>query len=224
MIYHFFNSESGEFLYSREYPENRKPQVDCSIWTGNLPQCKSGNGLVLVKDSVKEMSPLEFAEYRISIGNLILKPNQKLDAEGRITDKTQTELLLESSKLTYDLIYSRISDWAGRKITEGFISKALGSEHMYDTSLEDQFNFKSVKDASIDFPVRCRNLKSDVKTYVMHTKEQIKQVHDEFLLHKNGILKKADEEKKSLKEMYENKNTSADLIERFSAYVSDLQL
>lgn len=224
MKHHLFKRDTGHYVGSPEYPADRKPALDFISWTGDLPECPEGKHLVFVKDAVKSMSPLEFAKHRISIGNLILKQNEKLDENGRVTGKSQMEILMESPLKTKDLIYSRISEWAGEKITEGFISQALGTEHIYDTTLEDQFNFKSVKDANIDFPVRCRNVQSKLKTYVMHTKEQIKRVHDEFLLHKNSILKKADEEKKTLTELYEKNSSSADLMARFSVYVSDLQL
>lgn len=85
---------------------------------------------------------------------------------------------------------------------QGFINfQTLGKNYMYDTSLEDQFNIKSLLDLGLPkAEIRCRKENESIKQYVVHTREQIAKVVLDFANYKSKILRKAHEMKLELLE------------------------
>lgn len=98
----------------------------------------------------------------------------------------------------YKTVYYKISESAASKITSGYESNVLGEPYIYDTTLEDQFNFKVIKDSGIDSDYKCKNKATGKKTFIFHTKYQLSQIFDDFTLYTFSILKSADIEKNNL--------------------------
>lgn len=66
-------------------------------------------------------------------------------------------------------------------------SSALGEEHIYDGSLEDQMNLMGAVAMNKDMPFRCAK-EGGLKAPLPHTKAQLKQVYTDWLEHKNDII------------------------------------
>lgn len=75
-------------------------------------------------------------------------------------------------------------------IVGGFQSSALGSPHTYDSSRDDQLNLVGAANASIDMPYTCTDA-NGVKTEVLHTAAQLKQVYLDGIAFKAAQLSKA---------------------------------
>lgn len=69
-----------------------------------------------------------------------------------------------------------------------FCSKALGEEHIYDGSLEDQINLMGAVNMGVDMPFRCRKATSEHKENILHTKEQLRQVFNDGASYKANII------------------------------------
>jgi len=217
MILHLFSEDKQEFLVSGEYPENRTPN-GVLVYKGDLPECKESEKLVLVEGKVVVMNPVEWTKHRIKIGDLEISESEKIGEDGKLVPKTELEILEEGSpENAFRYIYQKISSDAANQIVSGYSSLALGSPHTYDTGLEDQFNFKSIKDMNIDAPLRCINETTKVKTFVHHTKEQVKEVHDGFVQFKSSILIRADEDKKVLRSLFESGKSSREILSLYKS-------
>ncbi len=81
-----------------------------------------------------------------------------------------------------------------------FKSEALGEAFIYDSTLEDQLNLLGLVSANIEGYFRCRKESENIKNNVLHTKEQLKQVYDDFLEYKSEILNKCAEFKAKVQE------------------------
>lgn len=212
MILHLFFQETGEYIRSGEYNKDRLP-TGVLTFDGNLPVCNVPDKLVFLDGKVVVMNPVQWTKYRILMGEITLSEHQKIDADGKIVSKSQSEILEEGSpENAFRYMYDLISTEAANRITAGYSSLALGTPHTYDTSLEDQFNFKSIKDMGIDAPLRCLDEVTKVKTFVKHTKEQIKDVHDGFAFNKNNILMKADSDKTKLRALFESGASTKEIL------------
>ena len=79
-------------------------------------------------------------------------------------------------------------------LLQSFSSSALGSEYIYDATLEDQVNLLELVVAYIDEYFRCYK-EGETKQNIPHNKKQLKQVFHDWLQHKAqtiaicGILK-----------------------------------
>ena len=70
---------------------------------------------------------------------------------------------------------------------KSFKSSALGAEHIYDGSLEDQLNLMGAVAMNKDMHFRCAK-EGGSKTNVLHTKAQLKQLYDDWLNYKAEII------------------------------------
>ena len=135
-------------------------------------------------------------------------PKDKKFVNGELIAKTEDELIAEGFYPASDVakkLVDRINSEAGAKIAGGFESSARGEAHIYDTDLEDQFNFKVMLDSDSDvIDYRCTNKATGSKTFYRHTPAQFKQVYNEFLAYKLAILKKADRMKNEVQTYLEN--------------------
>lgn len=68
-----------------------------------------------------------------------------------------------------------------------FSSLALGENHIYDMSLEDQINLMGAIIVGNDAPVRCAK-EGEEKANILHTKKQLQQVYEECIAYKNDVL------------------------------------
>lgn len=79
-------------------------------------------------------------------------------------------------------------------LLQSFTSSALGSEYIYDATLEDQVNLLGLVVANTDGYFRCFK-ENEIKQNIPHNKEQLKQVFHDGVQHKAqtiaicGILK-----------------------------------
>lgn len=69
-----------------------------------------------------------------------------------------------------------LSQDAEAEIISGFESTALGESYLYDSDLEDQVNLIGAASLGKNTYYACRNVSSGVKSYIMHTNLQMKQV------------------------------------------------
>jgi hypothetical protein len=223
MRYLIFDKKTGEYWRTAVYSPNRVPDLVDFIakedTTENGLKVPENKRAVLVDDEIRFLNDEEFRAHRVKVCDLELKENEKLE-DGKIVpltkeeleSKNQTQFIKESDpEKVFNYLYDSLSRKASKEILSGYKSNALGEEHIYDTELEDQFNIKSIKDMNIQAPIRCYNVKTKVKTFVNHSAEQIKKVHDGFALHKTAILQKVDEKKIALKKMFDSKKTNQEL-------------
>ncbi|RMG60294.1 MAG: hypothetical protein D6717_00395 [Gammaproteobacteria bacterium] len=77
------------------------------------------------------------------------------------------------------------------EITAGFTSSALGTPHVYDSTLEDQINLLGAAMSGQDLPFTCTDPATGVKAEVLHTSAQLQQVYADGVSFKSGLLSKA---------------------------------
>lgn len=66
-------------------------------------------------------------------------------------------------------------------------SSALGEEYVYDGIIEDQINLAGAVYMNKDMPFRCAK-EGGLKSPVLHTKEQLRQVYTEWIDYKSNII------------------------------------
>ncbi|MCX7998441.1 MAG: hypothetical protein N3A69_05740 [Leptospiraceae bacterium] len=195
--YYFWNEETYEYSYSEEYPENRIPP------TGTTKEPLTKEGYKTIWNPKEQtwvyLNKKEFTEHKIQLGLLQKGENVKVNEEGELVPMTELELIQEG-KLSLETIRQRKIAEVNRKAKEliegGFVCNALGENYVYDTSLEDQFNIKSLLDLGLkEAEIRCRKEGSSQKEFVLHTKAQIAKIVQDFAKYKMEILRKAHEMK-----------------------------
>lgn len=95
--------------------------------------------------------------------------------------------------------YQTINTACERAITAGFTSSSLGAPHTYSSQLDDQLNLTGAILRGLDMPYACRDAKR-LKEFRMHTSAQLRQVGDDFTLHKLELLQKANRLKERLEQ------------------------
>ncbi|AZV46846.1 hypothetical protein C3L23_06040 [Nautilia sp. PV-1] len=141
--------------------------------------------------------------YKIEDGKLIRGTGFKVP-EGFIEydkDNPPSEFLeLYNEELfnkTKDEKIKEINNIAQEKIVSGFISSALGSEHLYQSEPTDQINLLGVvQDANLTGDnqfFKCSPDNGQTWEYKEHTPEQITQVLKDGKTIKSAILEKANE-------------------------------
>lgn len=75
---------------------------------------------------------------------------------------------------------AEINSVCSKHITAGFISSALGTQHFYQSTEQDQTNLKTAAQSYKDRTFKCRDLKTDETIFVVHTQAQIQAVHEDF--------------------------------------------
>lgn len=84
-------------------------------------------------------------------------------------------------------------------ITGGFWSDALGSRHHYSSQLDDQLNLTGAILRGADLPYACRDGQG-VKSYRLHSAEQLHRVGDDFTRIKLEFLQRAEALKQRIAE------------------------
>jgi hypothetical protein len=104
--------------------------------------------------------------------------------------KTDNDIL----KLIKDAKIIKLNISCGEEIISGFNSSALGSEHKYQSELEDQTNLIGLVAAGTDDVFKAGNLDVDGNVtsweYKLHTATQLKQVLADGATHKQTALAK----------------------------------
>lgn len=197
-MHHFWDKEKFEYSHSAELPPDRipsngtnqpvpnhDPNTQHVIW--NLP---------LMKWQV--LSKKEYTEFLIGTGFKTKSEFQKVDENGEIVPKTRTEQI-EAGLISIDTIRQEklleISSKARAKIEGGFESNAKGQWYIYDSTLEDQFNIKTLADSGIDCPLRCTKKSTGIKDFYAHTSAQLNQLVNEFAQYKMSILQQSHNHK-----------------------------
>lgn len=209
MIYQIFDSITGKHIEERNYFD-RTPTGQ--FWTeGKL--VKELDKIYVLTDIKKKkivaMTTKEFAEYKVLKKILILKETEKIGDDGSVIPKTRSDLIADKLISLEDLRSEKIQQinaQASEQIIGGFESSALGSPHIYDSELEDQFNIKSIADLEIDSPIRCKNKATNLKTFLPHKEDQIKNLVNEFHIFKMNILKNADQLKIDLSKLTDSES------------------
>lgn len=90
--------------------------------------------------------------------------------------KTEEEILEEvrTEKL------EEINSVCSKHITAGFISSALGTQHFYQSTEQDQTNLKTAAQSYKDRTFKCRDLTTGETIFAIHTQAQIQAVHEAF--------------------------------------------
>ena len=104
-----------------------------------------------------------------------------------------TELLAER----HAVLFAAINTACELEITSGFGSDALGARYVYSSQLEDQLNLTGVVLLGVDSAYPCSD-EQGTKAFRLHTKEQLRQVSDDFTVFKLQLLQKANELKQQL--------------------------
>jgi len=120
-----------------------------------------------------------------------------------IPKPTELDLLNKWTKLELELAISdkliELSLAAGNVISAGFSSNALGTTYYYDGTPEDQLNLVGAVAAGAAMPFSVRINNTDImKTYMIHTIAQLKQVMNDGKMFKLGILQKFNNLKDSV--------------------------
>ena len=195
MIYYIYDTKTLEFKNSIEAKEGRIP---VNSTTKELPIHSTLQHCVFLKatEDWSVVSKKEFTELQIGLGNKTKTENQKVDENGEIVSMNIDELI-EHDLIPKEVILknklNEISSKAKFKIESGFESKAKGQFYIYDSTLEDQFNIKTLLDLGQDTPVRCTKKSDGIKDYYPHTVAQLEQIVKDFTTYKTVILKKSHE-------------------------------
>lgn len=217
-LYLFF-ADNNLYIRSGKYNVSSLPQ-GVLVYEGELPKCQEPNKLVYIDNQVKVLTPIAWTNHRIKVGEITLSDSQMVNDKGDIVHKSQLQLLKEATKENaYDYLYKRISDKAGIDIVSGFSSEVLGSEHLYDSTIQDQMNLKDALMTESKSRIRCMNVMTGKKTFVDHTSEQIKELFNDFLRFKNIILYTADNEKLLLREFMDRDKTIDFILDKLQIVV-----
>lgn len=73
------------------------------------------------------------------------------------------------------------------KITQGYVSDALGSNHIYNSTIESQINIIGAVMAGVDMYYACID-ENGVKDMRLHTTEQIKKVFADGVIYKQTLM------------------------------------
>ncbi len=141
--------------------------------------------------------------------NIIPKDGNETPTKEQVLEKLQ-EITLKTKKQELE---NQINAICKGKIVKDFRSSVLGSEHVYDLTLEDQANLQALVIAGIDSVFRCSEVNNGVigdKTYKNHTKAQILQLSQEALRFKQKLIVFHGREKERL-----NAVNSLEALEKF---------
>lgn len=103
----------------------------------------------------------------------------------------------DNSEKIYQRQLTAINAGCEAAITGGFWSSVLGGRHRYSSQLEDQLNLTGIIVADLDSLYPCRD-EQDVKAFRPHTAAQLREVNNDFVRHKLGLLQSANTLKSQL--------------------------
>lgn len=165
----------------------------------NVPEAK--NGFVRVYNPVTDQwgyqssEPGAWAEYLKSIGRLKIADGQKIDSEGKIVFKSESELIADGLLGLEELRVKRINEIErlySEKTAAGFISGALGPSYRYKSKPENQLDLIGCVAAGITVKFKCTDFAGNNEANREHTATQIKTVLRDGLAAKIFILERYD--------------------------------
>lgn len=197
-MHHFWHKETFEYTHSAELPPDRIP---CNGTDKPIPEFNSTTQKLQWNQFTNEwqiLSLKQWTQFLVGIGWKNKSEHQKIDDNGEIVSMTRVEQI-EAGLISIDAIrqgkLSEISSKARAKIEGGFESNAKGQWYIYDSTLEDQFNIKTLADSGIDSLLRCTKKSTGVKDFYPHTTAQLNQIVSEFAQYKTTVLQQSHNHK-----------------------------
>lgn len=197
-MYHFWDKETFEYTQSIEVKPGRIPAggTDKPVPNHDLNTQHVIWNLALGEWQV--LSKKQFTEFLIGTGFKTKSEFQKVDDNGEIVPMSRVEQI-EAGLIDIDTVrntkLAEISSKAKTKIEGGFESNAKGQWYIYDSTLEDQFNIKTLADSGVDSLLRCTKKSTMVKDFYPHSTIQLNQIVSEFTTYKTGILEQSHNHK-----------------------------
>lgn len=114
---------------------------------------------------------------------------QEVDSSYRLPEPVKPLTVLKAEKLQL------IDTWTAAAITGGFKSAATGSQHKYDSDVNDQFNLHAMYSATLTaafetaapyygiIPIRAIPEEETEKVILQHNKTQMEQVFEDLARH-----------------------------------------
>ncbi|MBM9578995.1 hypothetical protein JWG45_17755, partial [Leptospira sp. 201903070] len=96
-----------------------------------------------------------------------------------------------------DSICNLVNSICETKIVSGFSSSALGSPHFYGSDRDDQLNLVGSVSLNSSVPYKCTD-SNNVKEYIVHSAQQIKQVLSDGAIRKTFLLQKGSDLKSAI--------------------------
>ncbi|MCG8295787.1 hypothetical protein [Pseudomonas entomophila] len=103
---------------------------------------------------------------------------------------------------------AEISSGCTQHIEGGYICAALGEQHRYACTLEDQINLTSLVFSGLDGFLSCTGV-DGTRHYLAHSREQLLQVNKDLVQFKQATLQHADQLKRELAAAYQNQQAKA---------------
>lgn len=197
-MHHFWNIETFEYSHSAEMIPGREPANGNNL---PLPTFDPNTQKLMWNQFTNQWQVLslkEWTQYLIGIGWKTKSDFEKVIESGEIVPKTRDELITEGLIPKEQILNAKlaeISSKARAKIEGGFESNAKGQWYIYDSTLEDQFNIKTLADSGVDCPLRCTKKSSLLKDFYPHTSAQLNQIVSEFAIYKTSILQQSHNHK-----------------------------
>ena len=102
-----------------------------------------------------------------------------------------------------EMTSAEINARAGKEFVAGFKSNALGSDHYYQYTQNDQLNYLTAYGSGVTKPIKCTT--DDITTvetpnwvYIEHTNEQLAQLISHGSIHGTAVLTRAGDLKKAI--------------------------
>lgn len=114
----------------------------------------------------------------------------------------------ERLKLVYTQKIQEVDRACEAVITDGFWSSALGKPHIYSSQIHDQLNLIGMIVSNSDIAYGCRD-ESLIRSFLMHTRAQLRQVGDDFTAYKLKLLQHAHTLKFQLDEAFADGDLAA---------------
>ncbi|MGY2226473.1 DUF4376 domain-containing protein [Pseudomonas gingeri] len=118
------------------------------------------------------------------------------------------ELSTEAIQRVYSATVAQINADCESSITAGFKSAALGAPHLYNSQLDDQLNLTGAILWGKDMLYACLDAQN-TKAFRPHTAEQLRQVGNDFTLHKLQLLQLANDLKQQLNQAFQGGDLDA---------------
>jgi hypothetical protein len=198
IMHHFWHKETFEFTHSAELPPGRTPPNGTDK---PIPSFDSETQKLMWNQFTNEWQVLSLKEWTavlVGIGWKNKSDQEKINDLGEIVPKTREELITEGLITKESVLQSKLQEISSKariKIEGGFESNAKGQWYIYDSTLEDQFNIKTLADSGIDSLLRCTKKSTAVKDFYPHTSAQLNQLVSEYAQYKTGILQTAHNHK-----------------------------
>lgn len=176
------------------------PEHKAAYWNGKAWELVNYyQGLVVYSITTGEPLVLDGMQT-MPAGYTLKQPGpDQIWSDGEWVDDSATIL----AKLYQDKL-TEISQGCALYIESGFVSAALGEQHSYPSTLADQVNLTGLVFSGLDGAYPCALL-GGVRTFVMHTAEQLDLVNKDQVRFKQAALQHADQLKRDAAKAFQEK-------------------